>query len=301
MKPSPLHRPFAAIFLCVAATAPAPPAAGAASGSLPAAGSTAFAKPADEAGSVRLIAYPAVVDLRDLESVRAKATSAGADASRTVTAGTVAASLSQGVHFDSIDSTERCADRTLEPPDPDIAVGPEHLVVAVNVSFEIYDTSGTSLVGPILLGTLFDALGGVCATSLSVFYPAPVYDEEANRFILVADGNRTQLCVAVSQTGDPTGAWHLYALSVEVLVDSFFDRPRAGIGRDAVYVGGIDAPGTGLVLAIDKSTLYAGNPTIMPGPSAPTRTPIRSTCTGRFLDRGRTTSCRSPTRRTPAP
>jgi hypothetical protein len=227
--------------------------------------STGFARHLEGARSARQIANPAVVDLRDLAPGRTRTTAARADAVHTIAASTVSPPLSQGVHFDSIGSTECCGGGLASPPDPDIAAGPSHLIVAVNLSFEIYDKSGTSLVGPLELDSFFAIVGGGCAQPNSVFYPATLYDEEANRFVLVADGDGTHLCVAASQTGDPTGAWNLYAFSVTHLGD-VLDRPRPGIGREALYVGGIvlgTLSGTGHALAIQKSTLYAGLVTFM--------------------------------------
>ena len=53
-----------------------------------------------------------------------------------------------GTSFDSIDVLECCGAGTLNPPDPEMAAGPNHLVAVVNASVEIYDTSGASLAGP---------------------------------------------------------------------------------------------------------------------------------------------------------
>ncbi|MCA9924176.1 MAG: hypothetical protein KC421_17490, partial [Anaerolineales bacterium] len=50
--------------------------------------------------------------------------------------------------FDSLDYTECCGGGGNVPPDPELAVGPNHVIAVVNVAFEIYDKSGNSLVGP---------------------------------------------------------------------------------------------------------------------------------------------------------
>ena len=47
-----------------------------------------------------------------------------------------------GVNFDSIDYTECCGGGGNVPPDPELAVGPNHVIAVVNVAFEIYDKTG---------------------------------------------------------------------------------------------------------------------------------------------------------------
>ena len=58
-----------------------------------------------------------------------------------------------GVNFDSMDYTECCGGGGNVPPDPELTVGPNHIIAVVNVALEIYDKSGNSLVGP----TTFDS------------------------------------------------------------------------------------------------------------------------------------------------
>lgn len=169
-----------------------------------------------------------------------------------------ATNLLTGVHFDSIDSNECCGAVTVVPSDPDIAAGPGHLIVAVNVALEIYDTSGTSLVGPLTLATFFAPLGGDCAGS--PFFPTALFDESAGRFIVAADGNGTTLCLAVSLNDNPTGAWTLWGIQANT-GGGFLDWPTLGVGRDAIFVGATMASATsiGRVWAIDKSQLYSSS------------------------------------------
>src|SRR5215472_496490 len=103
------------------------------------------------------------------------------------------------------------------PPDTNMAVGPNDIVQTVNFSFAIYDKQGNTLLGPETLGTLWQGFGGACdpSTDPSAANGGDVvalYDEQANRFIvtqlslqqLTGSGGFHE-CIAVSQTGDPTG------------------------------------------------------------------------------------------------
>ena len=169
--------------------------------------------------------------------------------------------FSAGTGFDSIDVEECCAVGTLNPPDPELAVGPNHVIAVVNASLEIYDKTGTSLLGPLPLETFFSVLGVGC-TAFS-FDPNALYDESEDRYLIAADGNGTEYCVAVSQTGDPLGAYNFYAFPVDVN-NEFFDYPHAGIGSDAIYVGSnMFGGGTGRVFAFEKAAMYAGDPAAM--------------------------------------
>ncbi|HEY4666927.1 MAG TPA: hypothetical protein VIH26_06450, partial [Anaerolineales bacterium] len=103
------------------------------------------------------------------------------------------------------------------PPDTNGDVGPNHYVQIVNLSFAIWDKSGNLLYGPANTNTLWQAGGGVCATNNNGD-PIVLYDHLADRWlisqfalpnILFGLGPFYQ-CIAVSQTPDPTGAYHLY-------------------------------------------------------------------------------------------
>ncbi|MDX1437714.1 MAG: hypothetical protein R3335_12940 [Anaerolineales bacterium] len=168
-----------------------------------------------------------------------------------------------GVGFDSLDATECCGGSTLVPPDPEMAAGPNHLIAVVNTAFEIYDKTGISLVGPLTLGSFFAGLGGGCASN--PFDPNTLYDEEADRWVIAADGNGTTYCIAVSQTSDPTGAYYLYGIPAQPVGGEFHNYPHTGVGDSYIVVGANQLGGAipggfeGRVWALDKADLYAGS------------------------------------------
>src|SRR5207302_3920813 len=120
------------------------------------------------------------------------------------------------------------------PPDTNGDVGPNHYVQTVNTDFAIYDKSGTLLYGPVAINTLWSGFGGGCQTN-NDGDPTVVYDRIANRWVIsqfsVSSTPYLQ-CVAVSQTGDPTGAWYRYSFSYT----AFPDYPKMGVWPDAYYV-----------------------------------------------------------------
>jgi len=190
-----------------------------------------------------------------------------------------------GVAFDAIDASDCCRATgysAFVPPDPDIAVGREHVVVVVNSAFEVFDKRGTSLTGPVQFATFFDPTrGGTFPTAgaptpgcraysfqfgaqrSEVFDPDVVYDEAEDRFVIGIDGGGVSFCVAATQTGDPTATWNRYGFATDVN-RAFFDFPHMGIGVDAVYMGSNQFGGTlkygfeGRVFAMDKAAMYDG-------------------------------------------
>ena len=173
-----------------------------------------------------------------------------------------------GTNFDSIDFNSCCGGGGSVPPDPELAVGPNHIIAVVNVAFEIYDKSGNILQPATTFASLFAANPACDAAPNGVFDPNAIYDEEADRFILGIDGNGTDYCIAASAGSDPvTSGWNTYNFMTN-FGNAFHDYPHAGVGLDAIYMGSNQFGGTipggfeGRVFAIDKAALYAGSPTL---------------------------------------
>ncbi len=72
---------------------------------------------------------------------------------------------------------------SVAPPDPDGDVGPNHYVAMSNLSFQIFNKTGTSLYGPALNNTLWAGFGGDCQTDNSGD-PIVLYDQISDRWML---------------------------------------------------------------------------------------------------------------------
>lgn len=177
-----------------------------------------------------------------------------------------------GVQFNAIDAADCCTNSGFSatvPPDIDMAAGPDHLIVVVNIAFEIYDKKGKSLTGgPLSFAQFFDGTAGCTAFDddgfAGVFDPDVVYDTVHDRFVLGIDGNGTDFCVAASQSGDPTGMWNRYGFATNIK-GAFFDFPHMGVGEEAIFMGSnqFGAPPFGFegrIFAMDKAAMYAGTP-----------------------------------------
>jgi hypothetical protein len=160
----------------------------------------------------------------------------------------------------------------VNPPDPNGAVGREHYVEIVNLLFAVYDKTGNRLLGPVDTGTLWAGFAVPDCTDPSGD-PIVMYDKLEDRWVLTQFTTRGLFdptlpfynCVAVSVTGDPTGAYYRYAFNTQFNNLFFFpDYPKYGNWKKSYVLTSRDfGPTTeyGIsVYALEKSKMLAGNP-----------------------------------------
>jgi hypothetical protein len=151
------------------------------------------------------------------------------------------------------------------PPDPIGDVGPQHYVQMVNLVFTVFDKTGTRLLGPAPIGSLWTDFAIPDCTDLSGD-PVVVYDQLADRWILTQFTTRGPTfynCVAVSQTGDPTGAYFRYAFSTG---ENFPDYPKYGVWPNAYFLSTREfAPDNSFAgigaYALERKKMLKGDPT----------------------------------------
>jgi hypothetical protein len=122
------------------------------------------------------------------------------------------------------------------PPDTNGDVGPNHYVQIVNTDFAIFNKSGTVLYGPVPINTLWSGFGGGCQTN-NDGDPVVLYDSISDRWVISQFSVSTTpylQCVAVSQTGDPTGAYYRYSFNYGNT--DFPDYPKMGVWSDGYYI-----------------------------------------------------------------
>lgn len=141
-----------------------------------------------------------------------------------------------------VNSFEGIPQTNFIPPDPILAVGPHHVMVAVNSTFRIFDKNGT------ILKTIdADLWFNQVLTGVSTFDPILMYDHFDNRWIFVMlDVNdltdKSYILLGVSDDEDPQGLWYNWALPSNALgdstVDNWTDYARVGFDKDAIYITG---------------------------------------------------------------
>lgn len=127
------------------------------------------------------------------------------------------------------------------PPDPDLAVGANHVLAVVNSSIAWFDKNGTKLFQQ-SAGTFFSGMGA----GSFIFDPKCFYDRINQRYVMVflEQANASQiskLLLAVSDDNNPAGTWHRYRLESKLTVGTqnwWLDYPGFGYNKDAYVVCG---------------------------------------------------------------
>lgn len=157
------------------------------------------------------------------------------------------------------------------PPDPDIAVGPGHIVQVVNGSVSFYRKDGTRDFTQPDSNTGFWA--GIGATSF-IFDPKVFFDIHSGRFVIVeleqSDSPQiSKLLIAVSDDSDPNGNWFRYRIEASQTVGGnnlWLDYPGWGYNTDGyVCTGNMFPFGAGSVgsqaITFRKAPMLTGQPT----------------------------------------
>jgi hypothetical protein len=155
------------------------------------------------------------------------------------------------------------------PPDTNGRVGAKQYVQWNNTSFAVFNkTTGGLLFGPAAGNTLFQSLGGVCATH-NDGDPVVSFDILAGRwvlsqFVVGADPEFSHQCVAVSETEDATGEYFLYDFVTDPV--NFVDYPKTAVWPDGYYMSGhvFNSTGTaflaGRIFVFEREKMLKGLP-----------------------------------------
>ncbi len=139
---------------------------------------------------------------------------------------------------------------SVNPSDPNIGVGPNHVIQMVNGSggtrYQIFDKSGNSVFGPANYSSTFGGSGGGD--------PVVLYDQLADRWLMSEFGVGNSLFVTVSSTSDPLGTWYTYSFPT----GGFPDYPKYAVWSDAYYVTTNES--TPAIYALNRTQMLAGLP-----------------------------------------
>jgi len=148
------------------------------------------------------------------------------------------------------------------PPDANGTAGPNHYMQTINSVYAIYSKTGALLAGPTNLNLLF---GSVTGATCNDGDPIVLYDEQADRWLVVefsVCGSNDYMLFAVSQTNDPTGAWHRYSFDV----DDMPDYEKIGIWQDGYYMGtNNSSAGKKDIYVVERSKMLNGQTAQMVG------------------------------------
>lgn len=159
---------------------------------------------------------------------------------------TISVAKAADVNYDGIGYTG------VNPSDNILDVGPNHVIQMVNASsgaqFQIFDKSGTSLAGPLQFDNFFGFGSGLGD-------PIVLYDALADRWFMAEfTSGSNDFNIAVSQTADPLGSYHLYTFTA----DNFPDYLKFGVWTD-MYIMTSNESGPSAVYALDRVSMLAGS------------------------------------------
>jgi len=144
---------------------------------------------------------------------------------------------------------------SIEPPSQGLAVANGFVVEGVNNAFQVYNTSGQPQLAAVLsTNQVFGLAPSINrTTNVRGVYPTDVrvfYDQTLNRFFVMQRSqdndifgdplSSSHLYIAVSQTGDPTGAYNVYLMNTtnptHIGCPCVSDYPEIGADQYGIYV-----------------------------------------------------------------
>jgi len=147
------------------------------------------------------------------------------------------------------------------PPDPELAVGPNHIVVMTNGNISALSKSGTLLWSDLIEG--FGFWGSQGAGGF-VFDPECTWDPHSQRFLAMAcerTNGRSYFLFAISKDSTPDTAsdWWKYRFDVTAISGGDIDSPNMAVGPDSVMLtADFFSPDKYLIYMIDKNSVLSG-------------------------------------------
>lgn len=147
------------------------------------------------------------------------------------------------------------------PPDPEMAIGPDHIIGIVNGRIACFNRTGTELWGQKIESNGFwgnQGAGGF------VFDPEACWDPHAQRFLAMAcerTNNRSYFLFAISKDDSPTtsGDWHKYRFDVTAISGGDIDSPNMSLSNDTIMLtADFFGPDKYLIYLIDKASVLNG-------------------------------------------
>jgi hypothetical protein len=131
------------------------------------------------------------------------------------------------------------------PPDPTLAVGPNHVVETVNQSIAWYTKAGVRQFSNALNNAGSPGFFETVGARGFAFDPKCFYDHIAQRFVVLAlevyNDDESYITFAVSDDSDPNGVWYKYrtdAVIADGATTYWWDYPGFGYDQQAYYVTG---------------------------------------------------------------
>jgi len=125
------------------------------------------------------------------------------------------------------------------PPDPTIAVGPNHIMGCANNAFRIWDKEGN------VLKTISAASWFLPVSPFAAGDPQVIYDHYEGRWFLLymelnSPAQISGNLIAYSDDDNPLGEWYIYRLDTKmhgtIPSNTWGDYPKVGFDEEAIYI-----------------------------------------------------------------
>ena len=153
--------------------------------------------------------------------------------------------------------------KTESPPDTNGAVGLTKLMSTLNSNFVIQRKSDGKVLSRVSMTSFWRPTG-----AHKPFDPRVLYDPYSDRWLVAAGDDPTlpssKILYGISDTGDPEGSWHLFAIDADPANVDFADFPTLGFNQSTVAIGinmfAIDGWTyvRGRLIVLDYASLRAG-------------------------------------------
>ena len=126
--------------------------------------------------------------------------------------------------------------KTETPPDTNGAVGRDKLMVPLNSNYVIERKSDGAVLSRVSMTAFWEPVG-----AHNPFDPRVLYDPYSDRWLVSAADDpllsSSLILYGISDTADPLGSWHLYALHSDESGATWADFPTLGFSRSSVAIG----------------------------------------------------------------
>ena len=126
--------------------------------------------------------------------------------------------------------------KTETPPDTNGAVGRDKLMVPLNSNYVIERKSDGAVLSRVSMTAFWEPVG-----AHNPFDPRVLYDPYSDRWLVSAADDpllsSSLILYGISDTSDPLGSWHLYALHSDESGATWADFPTLGFSRSSVAIG----------------------------------------------------------------
>ena len=126
--------------------------------------------------------------------------------------------------------------KTETPPDTNGAVGRDELMVPLNSNYVIERKSDGATLSRVSMNAFWEPVG-----AHNPFDPRVLYDPYADRWLASAADDpllsSSLILYGISDTDDPLGSWHLYAIHSDETGATWADFPTLGFSRSTVAIG----------------------------------------------------------------